>query len=168
MVRLENRGAPHRSRALDHPRSSRCGPTYCGVPEKSFEILLGFKKSSLFIILVSPFFFQTAGPQNALPSFSVFRLALNISKSSFLFFLWAEAETRKSEYLKSGLGRDFWSKIGPQNSTHVFFFFFRLGLAGKWDAHVGVRKNPALFHSQKQRIGKYKETKQTVEIRVSH
>ena len=89
------------------------------------------------------FFLQTAGPQNALPCF-FFRLAFEKFKSSFLFFLWAEAETRKSVYLKSSLGRAFWGKFGLQNNTHVFFVFFRLGLVGKWDAHVGVRMNPAL------------------------
>ena len=124
MVSLENRGAPHRSRAPGHLRSCRCGPTYCGVPEKNFEILLGRQKI-LFVIhflFFSRFFFKQQVPKTHSCVF-FFRLAFEKFKSSFLFFLWAEAETRKSVYLKSGLRRAFWSKIGPQNNTHVVFFY---------------------------------------------
>ena len=57
------------------------------------------------------------------PVFFFFLLAFEKFKSSFPFFFWAEAETRKSVYLKSGLGQAFWSKFGLQNGTHAFFFF---------------------------------------------
>ena len=100
------------------------------------------KKSSLSFIFLKSFFLQL-GPENALPSLVFFCLAFEKIKSSFLFFLWAEAQTRKAVWVKSSLGRAFWRKFGLQNGTHVFFFF-RLGLVRKWDAHVGVRKNPAL------------------------
>ena len=40
LVRPENLGAHRRSHAPDHARRFPCGPTYCGVPEKSFGILL--------------------------------------------------------------------------------------------------------------------------------
>ena len=36
LVSLENRGAPYRSRAPGHLRSSRCSLRYCGVLEKNF------------------------------------------------------------------------------------------------------------------------------------
>ena len=84
------------------------------------------------------------GLQTALTCFFLFfRLAFETIKSSFLFFLWAETETRKSVYLKSGLGEIFGAKLGLKTAL-TCFFFFRLGLVGKWDAHVGVRTNPAL------------------------
>ena len=40
LVGPENQGAPHRSRAPGHPRSSRFNLTYCGVPENKSGIFL--------------------------------------------------------------------------------------------------------------------------------
>ena len=124
MVRLENRAAPRRSRAPGHPRSSPCGPTYCGVPEKNFGILLGRQKTSLGIIF---FFFlvfsSNSGSPKRTPVF-FFSYGLKISKSSFLFFLWAEAETKIFVYLEASLGQAFSTKFGLQNGTHGFLFFF--------------------------------------------
>ena len=127
MVDPEIQGAPHRSRPPDHPRSSRFNLTYCGVPENKSGIFLGCQKSSMLYIF---FFFLVFSSNSRSPKRTpvfFFRLAFEKLKSSFLFFFWAEAETRKSVYLKSGLRRAFWSKIGPQNSTHVFSFFFVWG-----------------------------------------
>ena len=81
-------------------------------------------------LFFSRFFFKQRVPKTHSCVFFFFRLAFEKFKSSFLFFLWAEAETKKFVYLKASLGQAFSTKFGLQNGTHEFFFV-RLGLDEK-------------------------------------
>ena len=42
---MKAQGAPCRYRTPDHPRCSRCGFRYCGVPRKIFAFILRLQKS---------------------------------------------------------------------------------------------------------------------------
>ena len=112
-------------RRLDHLRPSQ------GLKKLKIWKMAFFGMSKILnvvhFLFFSRFFFKQQVPKTYSCVFFFFPLAFEKFKSSFLFFFWAEAETRKSVYLKSGLGRAFWSKIGRQNSTHVFLFFFVRG-----------------------------------------